>query len=217
MMKDVLVYLVTDSRLTLGRSVEFIVEEACKSGVSMVQFRDKEIDDREFVRLGKRLREITKYYDIPLILNDRVHLVKEIEADGVHLGQEDLSINEARKLIGYDKIIGVSVSNVEEANNAIRDGADYIGISGIFKTDTKKDAKYIGIEGLKRIAENVGGKILKIGIGGIKPENAKDVIIAGADGVAVVTAITMAENIEEAVRRLKEAVIEGRKERKNER
>uniref|UniRef100_A0A7C4YHC2 Thiamine-phosphate synthase n=1 Tax=candidate division WOR-3 bacterium TaxID=2052148 RepID=A0A7C4YHC2_UNCW3 len=217
MMKDVLVYLVTDSRLTLGRSVEFIVEEACKSGVSMVQFRDKEMDDMEFVRLGKRLREITKYYDIPLILNDRVHLVKEIEADGVHLGQEDLSINEARKLIGYDKIIGVSVSNIEEANNAIRDGADYIGISGIFKTDTKKDAKYIGIEGLKRIAENVGGKILKIGIGGIKPENAKDVIIAGADGVAVVTAITMAENIEEAVRRLKEAVIEGRKERKNER
>jgi len=216
-MKDVLVYLVTDSRLTLGRSVEFIVEEACKSGVSMVQFRDKEMDDMEFVRLGKRLREITKYYDIPLILNDRVHLVKEIEADGVHLGQEDLSINEARKLIGYDKIIGVSVSNIEEANNAIRDGADYIGISGIFKTDTKKDAKYIGIEGLKRIAENVGGKILKIGIGGIKPENAKDVIIAGADGVAVVTAITMAENIEEAVRRLKEAVIEGRKERKNER
>lgn len=211
MIEDITVYLVTDSKLTLGRNIEYIVEESCKAGVSMVQFRDKEIYDDEFIKIGRKLRKITDEYDIPLILNDRVHLVNEIKADGVHLGQEDLDVEYARHIIGNDKIIGVSVSNVEEALKAIREGVNYIGISGVFKTDTKKDAKFIGLDGLKRIADAAGDRILKVAIGGIKIDNAKDVILAGADGIAVVTAITMEEDIRNAVIRLKEKVLEGRK------
>ncbi len=211
MIKDIIVYLVTDPKLTLGRSIEYIVEEACKAGVSMVQLRDKEIDDEGFVKIGKRLKEITGSFNIPLIVNDRVHLVREIDADGVHLGQEDLDVASARRVIGDGKIIGVSVSNVEEALKAVEDNVFYIGISGVFKTDTKKDARFIGIEGLKKIAEAVGKRIIKVAIGGIKIENAKDVILAGADGIAVVTAITMAEDIKDAVIKLKERVLEGRR------
>lgn len=210
MINDIIVYLVTDSKLTLGRKVEFIVEEACNAGISMVQFRDKEIDDKEFIKIGKRLREITSFYNIPLILNDRVHLVEKIMADGVHLGQKDINLEYARHIIGQDKIIGLSVSNVDEALDAVKNNVQYIGISGVFRTDTKKDAKFIGLKGLKEIADAVGDKILKVGIGGIKVDNAKDVILAGADGIAVVTAITMAEDVRRAVKELKEKVIEGR-------
>lgn len=211
MIEDIIVYLVTDSKLTLGRSVEYIVKESCKAGISMVQFRDKEVNDEDFVKIGKRLREITSEFNVPLIVNDRVHLVKEIGADGVHIGQEDFGIEYTRHIIGNEKIIGVSVSNVEEALKAVQDNADYIGISGVFKTDTKKDAKFIGLDGLRKIADAVGDRIFKVAIGGIKIDNAKDVILAGADGIAVVTAITMAEDIKTAVIKLKEKVLEGRR------
>ncbi|GAB4292093.1 MAG: thiamine phosphate synthase [Myxococcota bacterium] len=207
---DLSVYLVTDNKLTLSRTVEEIVERACSAGVRAVQYRDKESDDKEFVRRALKIREITRRYNAALILNDRVHLVAEVQADGAHIGQKDISLEEAKRALGDDKILGVSFQRVEEAAEAERLGVSYVALSPVFSTATKADIDPpLGIEGVRKTA-----KIIKrtpiIAIGGINKDNAAEVVAAGATGVAVVTAITLAEDIEKAVKELRVAVTKGR-------
>lgn len=207
---DVSVYLVTDPKLTLGRSEAEIVEAACAAGVTIVQYRDKDCDDEIYTARGRELVAIARKYDVPLLLNDRVHLVEAIGADGIHVGQGDMPLVKARELLGPNRIIGVSAGDPEQAKAAQEAGADYVAVSGVFYTDTKTDiSRWLGLEGVTAIARAV--KIPVVAIGGINAGNAASIIAAGADGVAVVTAITMAEDVAAATRELAEATRRGTK------
>jgi len=187
-MTDFSLYLVTDRNLSRGRSTLAIVEKAVSGGVTIVQLREKEMEETAFLKEAMQLKKLLEKYRIPLIINDRVLAAKQIKADGVHLGQSDMPIIEARKILGSSAIIGISAESVDDAVKAEEQGADYIGISPVFETGTKKDtAPPLGLEGVKKIRSLV--KIPLVGIGGIHQENAAEVILAGTDGIAVVSAI----------------------------
>jgi thiamine-phosphate pyrophosphorylase len=198
---DYSLYLVTDRSFIGNMPLDKAVEEAIKGGVTVVQLREKNLSTREFYNLGMRVKAITSYYKVPLFINDRIDLTLAIDADGVHLGQDDMELNIARKLLGKDKLIGISVENLSQAKKAELDGADYIGVGAVFYTSTKNDInKPIELEGLKEICSNI--KIPKIAIGGINANNIKDIFNAGADGAALVSAILANENISEATNKL---------------
>lgn len=198
---DYSLYLVTDSKLAGERSLEFIVAEAVKGGVSCVQLREKNLDTREFVAMAKRLRTLLAPLYIPLIINDRIDVALACEADGVHLGQSDMHIGDARQLVGEKMVIGISAESVEDAVCAEKEGADYIGISPVFSTQTKKDiARPLGLDGVRKIRSLVN--IPLVGIGGINHENCRAVIDHGADGIAVVSAIVAAENPAQAAQQM---------------
>lgn len=206
---DPSLYLVTDPELTRGRSVSEIVRAAVGGGVTMVQLREKEATTRGFVskalEVGKFLREA----DVPLIINDRVDVALVTRADGVHLGADDMPYQMARGLLGPDAIIGVSVQSADEAVAAAASAPDYIAVSPVFATGTKPDhAAPLGLEGLRRIRARVRDKL--IAIGGITIENAAGVIAAGADGIAVVTALTLADDPASAARDLLNEIVRGR-------
>ena len=206
---DLSVYVITDRRLAGDRSILDVVRAAIRGGATVIQLREKEATTREMVELGQALLQITREAGVPLIVNDRVDVALAIDADGVHVGQDDMPAAIARRLIGPDKILGVSAETVEEALAAQRDGADYLGVGDIYGTTTKPDAgPPIGLEGLRRIVEAV--TIPCVGIGGITPENAAAVVKAGAAGVAVVSAVMAAPDPEEATRRLRDAVLQAR-------
>jgi len=186
-------YLVTDRNIIKNRNFLDIIEQAILGGVTIVQLREKNVDAKEYIEKAEELKPILQKYDIPLIINDRVDVAFAVNADGVHLGQSDLPIKYARKILGDEKIIGISANNVEQAIEAEKSGADYIAISPVFFTSTKPDIDPpVGIEGIKKIKEVV--KCPLVGIGGINKENAFSVIKAGCDGIAVVSAIMAAEN-----------------------
>jgi len=199
-----LLHLVTDRSLSLGRSLVEVVREAVAGGVTCVQLREKDCSTREFLEEALLLKELLRPQGLPLIINDRVDIALAIGADGVHLGQSDLPILHARRLLGPDCLIGISAESLDDALEAEQQGADYIGISPVFSTPTKTDtAPALGLEGLRRIREQV--RIPLVGIGGINLSNARQVIDAGADGVAVVSAIMSAESprqTAEAIRRV---------------
>jgi thiamine-phosphate pyrophosphorylase len=206
---DPSLYLVTDPKLTRGRSVFEIVREAVGGGVTLVQLREKETITRGFVskalELGKFLREA----NVPLIINDRVDVALATRADGVHLGADDMPYQMARELLGPGAIIGVSVQSVDEAVAASASAPDYIAVSPVFATGTKPDhAPPLGFEGLRQIRARVTDKL--IAIGGITIENAADVIAAGADGIAVITALTLAGDPASAARDLLNEITRGR-------
>lgn len=211
-MTDWDVYLVTQRSLSNGRDTREIVQSTIDGGVDVVQLREKDRSARKRYELGRDLRGMTREADIPLIVNDRVDIAQAIEADGVHLGDEDLPVAVARELLGEDAIIGRSVSFVEDAREAERAGADYLGVGAIYATGTKDDIdddEYaIGLDRLESIAEAVD--IPVVGIGGVDADNADEVAATGADGVAVITAITGADDPEDATRALREAVRSGR-------
>lgn len=200
---DYSLYLVTDRCFLRDISLKKAVEEAILGGTTFVQLREKDISSRQFYEYAKEVKSVTDYYKIPFVINDRIDIAQAVDADGVHLGQKDISLEIARKILGKDKIIGISTGNVQQAIEAEKSGADYIGIGTVFFTGTKKDInKPIGIEGLKDIASKVS--IPKVAIGGINESNTKDVITAGVDGVAVISAILGKENVREASKLLKE-------------
>lgn len=208
---DLSLYLVTDRSLTyrslsLGKPLEEIVEEAVKGGVTIVQLREKDCSTREFYDIAVRLKQCLKPYNVPLIINDRIDIALAADADGVHIGQIDMPYAITRKLIGRDKIIGLSVENVADAEEANQLDVDYIAVSPVFKTPTKIDtAPALGLEGLKEI---VGlSKHPVVAIGGIHLDNASDMIDAGAKGVAVVSAIISNENPMTAAQELKKKII----------
>ena len=202
---DYSVYLVTDRGILGNRDLYKSVEESILGGVTLVQLREKNLNDDEFLKIAKNLKKITDKYNIPLIINDNVKVAKLVNADGVHIGQSDEELTEARKELGDDKIIGVSVSNIEEALKAQKDGADYLGIGSIFFTGSKKDINVpIGIENLKKIVDSIS--IPNVAIGGIHLDNISDVIKTGVDGVAVISEILGKKDIFEAAKNLKNYV-----------
>ncbi len=185
--------LVTDRRLSRGRETAWIVREAVAGGATCVQLREKNADTREFLAEARAVKAALEGTGVPLIINDRVDVALAAGADGVHLGQQDLPIADARRLVPQGWIIGVSAESVEDAVRAERDGADYVGASPVFATPTKTDtAPPLGLDGLRAIRATV--TIPVVAIGGIHAGNAHAVREAGADGLAVVSAIMGAED-----------------------
>lgn len=187
-------YLVTDRSLSLGRSLTEIVAEAVQGGVTMVQLREKECNTQEFIELGQAIKTILRPAGIPLIINDRADIVQVIGADGLHIGQQDMSYADARHLLGSEAIIGLSIENEHQAQESLSfSGLDYIGASPIFATPTKTDtAPALGLDGLRALRNRVGPRMPIVAIGGIHTTNIQDIIHAGADGIAVVSAICSA-------------------------
>ena len=207
-MKDILkLYLVTDRDLSLGRSLEEVVSEAVAGGVTVVQLREKEASTGEFVALARRLMGLLKPLGIPLIINDRVDVALAVDADGVHIGQSDMSYEDARRLLGPDKIIGLSVESFEDIEAANALDVDYVGISPVYGTPTKTDtAEPFGLEGLRRAVKMSVHPT--VAIGGMNASTIADVMAAGTDGVAVVSALCSVENIREATAQLR-AIVDG--------
>lgn len=186
-----LLHLVTDRSLSQGRPLVEVVAEAVAGGVTCVQLREKDCSTREFLQEALALKELLQPLMVPLIINDRVDIALAVGADGVHLGQSDMPISHARRLLGPNCLIGISAESVDHAVEAEQQGADYIGISPVFSTPTKTDtAPALGLEGIRRIRQQV--RIPLVGIGGINLTNARQVLAAGADGVAMVSAIMAA-------------------------
>lgn len=198
-------YLVTDESLSRGRPTAEIVAAAIRGGADTIQLRAKDLPMREQVVIGRALRAITREAGVLFIVNDRTDLALVLDADGIHVGQDDLPADLARQLVGPDRIVGVSTATVEEARIARDMGADYLGVGAIYGTATKSDAGApIGPAAIGAIKAAVNLPI--VGIGGIGPRNAAEVIAAGAAGVAVVSAIVAADDPEAAARSLKETV-----------
>ena len=202
---DLKLYLVTDRELSLGHSLEEVVSEAVAGGVTIVQLREKDASTGEFVELAMRLKTILKPYGIPLIINDRVDVALAVDAEGLHIGQSDMPYEIARKLLGPDKIIGLSVENMDDLLKANELDVDYVGISPVYGTPTKTDtAEPFGLDGLKEAVRL--SMHPTVAIGGMNKSTAADVISTGCDGIAVVSAISSAENIREAASELKKIV-----------
>lgn len=201
-------YLVTDRSLWLGRPLPDIVSAAIQGGVTMVQLREKECDTRDFIELGRAVHDLTSRAGIQLIINDRADIAQVIGAEGLHIGQHDMSYEDARRLLGPAAIIGLSVENEKQAQECLSfSGLDYIGASPVFATPTKTDtAAALGLRGISRLRNIVGDDLPMVAIGGINLSNIPDIIHAGADGVAVVSAICSAENPAEATASLLAAV-----------
>ena len=197
---DVSLYLVTDRRWLGERTLWDAVDEAILGGVTVVQLREKEISSRGFLELAQKVKAVTDRYGVPLIINDRIDIALAIDADGVHLGPEDLPVPIVRKLLGEERIIGASAATLAEARLLQAQGADYLGVGAVFPTETKLNAEKVSIEEIKGIKAAVG--IPVVAIGGISAENCTGVMATGVDGVAVVTAIVAQPDIGEAARRL---------------
>ena len=193
-------YAVTDRKWLNGGSLADQVEKAAIAGVTMVQLREKELGFDEYVELAIEIAAVVHRYDIPLIINDNVEVAIASGADGVHVGQSDMQAVNARKMIGPDKILGVSAETVESALEAERCGADYIGAGALFPTSTKEDAKKISLRDLKRICDSVS--IPVVAIGGITENNIMDLTDSGVAGVALVSAIFAQKDINASVLRL---------------
>ncbi len=211
-MVDWSVYLVTQESRSRDRTTLEVVRAAVDGGVGVVQLREKDLPARRRYELGTEVREITREAGVPLIVNDRVDLAQALSADGVHLGDDDLPVDVAREILGEDAIVGRSVSFVDDARAAEAAGADYLGVGAIYATGSKDDIpddEYaVGPERVAAIAEVVSVPI--VGIGGITPDNAAPVVEAGADGVAVISAVTDADDPEATTRDLHEAVQDAR-------
>lgn len=206
------IYLVTDRAFSKGRSTLEIVEAAVAGGVSAVQLREKDLEARDFYEEGIRIRDLLRSKGVPLIINDRIDLALALDADGVHLGQKDMPVDVARRILGTDCVIGLSVEKLAQINSYAVAHADYLGISPVFLTATKPELDTSwGLEGIRR-ARSLTDLPL-VAIGSIKRENAADVIRAGADCVAVVTAIVAADDPREATRLLLKEVRAGKRDR----
>lgn len=196
-------YLITDRKIS-GIDHEDMAVMALKGGVRTLQLREKEMTENELLRVALKLREETRRWGARLIINDNVHIARDSDADGVHLGQEDLPIEAARKILGSAKIIGVSTHNITEAVEAQSRGADYIGLGPIFQTETKNTQPPLGTELIREVKRKVS--IPVVAIGGINLDNLLEVIEAGADAVAVLSAIARSKNITEEVKRFIEKI-----------
>lgn len=206
--QDLLVYLVTDRDLCMGRSLEDVVAEAAEGGCTMVQLREKHADTGEFVDLARRLLTVLKPLNIPLIVNDRVDVALAAGAEGVHVGQSDMRPADVRRLMGPDAIVGLSVETGEELRAAQSEPVDYIGIGPVYPTETKKDVHGSpwGPEGLARAVRS--SALPLVAIGGVKPDNVPEISRSGVAGIAVVSAICSAPSPREATQSLVRAMRE---------
>ncbi len=206
---DYSLYLVTDRGLSRGRTTLEIVQAAVRGGMTCVQLREKTCSTREFIEQARSIQSFLKEHRIPLIINDRIDVALAVKADGVHLGQKDMPIALARDILKNSMLIGISAETLENAVEAEKSGADYIGVGPIFPTDTKADAADpLGAEGFLQIRKAV--KIPLVAIGGLKKENAAVIVRNGAEGIAVVSAIVSADDPEKAARELKHIIAQAR-------
>jgi thiamine-phosphate pyrophosphorylase len=196
-------YVITDEKVSRGRSHLQVAEAAIRGGADVLQLRDKEAGSGRLYRVALQLRKLTRDAMVPFIVNDRLDIALAADADGVHVGQADLPASVVRRILGPGKIIGVSVDTVEEAVLAEKDGADYLGVGPVFEArGTKPDTgEPLGIECIARIRRHC--RLPIVAIGGINAENARKVREAGADAAAVISAIVGADDIAQAARRLK--------------
>lgn len=194
---DYTLYLVTDRDILGDRDLFTAVEEALKGGVTMLQLREKTASSRDFYQLAVRMKELAAAYQVPLIINDRLDIALAADAGGLHVGQDDLPVAVARRILGPGKILGYSVSTVEEAIYGEQNGADYLGAGPVYATGSKVDAgSPIGIDGLRQIKQSVA--IPVVGIGGIGEANILDVKRAGVDGASVISAIMGSRDLKRA-------------------
>ncbi len=199
--EDLLLYAVTDRGWLNGRTLYEQIEEALKGGVTFLQLREKQLSPRQFWEEAVAVKKLCAKYHVPFLINDDVELARQVDADGVHVGQKDLDVRQARSRLGRDKIIGVSARTPEQARLAQAHGADYLGVGAVFHTGTKQDAAPISQERLKEVCASV--TIPAVAIGGITKENIKELSGSGISGVAVVSAIFAQPDIEKAARALK--------------
>lgn len=200
---DYTLYLVTDRRLMSCETIEQSVERAIAGGASVVQLREKDCSSREFYELALRVKRITESNNVPLIINDRIDICLAADADGVHLGQSDIPCREARRILGADKLIGVSAALPEEARQAQANGADYLGIGAVFPTSTKDDARAVSLETLREIRAAV--TIPFVVIGGVNAKSITRLYGMGIDGAAVVSAVVAQKDITAAAREMRAA------------
>jgi len=197
---SMLLYADTDRSWLKNRTLSDAVEEALKAGVTFLQLREKDLDYDSFLKLAIEIKKITDKYKVPYVINDNVDVAISCGADGIHVGQSDMQAKDVRKMIGPDKILGVSAQTVEQAIRAEQSGADYIGVGTMFPTSTKIDAEAVSFETLKEICKSVS--IPVVAIGGINADNAMKLAGSGIAGIAVVSAIFAQDDITAAVKKL---------------
>lgn len=202
--ENLLLYAVTDRHWLEGRTLHEVVKESLEGGVTFIQLREKKLDEEHFLKEAKDLKELCREYHVPFVINDNVEIAIEMDADGVHVGQSDMEAGDVRAKLGPDKIIGVSAQTVEQALLAQAHGADYLGVGAVFPTGSKDDAVEVPFETLKAICQAV--RIPVVAIGGISKANVEKLRGSGICGVAVISAIYGAGDIEGAARELKEAI-----------
>ena len=202
--KDLKLYLVTDSKILKDIDFYKCIEDAIKSGVTMVQLREKNTDGKEFLEKAIKLRELTNKYNVTFVINDRIDIAMLVDADGVHIGQSDIDAVSARKLLGDNKIIGVSARNLQEAKIAKENGADYLGIGAMFSTSTKSDAKLVSFNTLEEIIKEVNLPFVLIG--GITLDNVKKLKHFKPDGYALVSGILGTDDISKRVEKWYERI-----------
>lgn len=199
--KNMLLYAVTDRVWTKGTSLYEQVKAALENGVTCVQLREKEMDEEEFLKEAFEIRALCREYGVPFVINDNVEIAVKCGADGVHVGQEDMTASDVRKRVGEKMMIGVSAHTVEEAVRAVENGADYLGLGAVFCTSTKTNVKAMPAETLKAICQAVD--VPTVAIGGISEENIPLLYESGVDGIAVVSAIFASEDPGAAAKRLR--------------
>ncbi len=202
--EDLTLYAVTDRSWLGEKSLRQQVEQALRGGVSFVQLREKQLDDAAFLAEARELKALCAAWGVPFVINDRVDIALAADADGVHVGQEDMAVGEARALLGPDKIVGATCKTVEQARRAAAEGADYIGSGAMFPSTAKPEAMGISIETLGEIC--AAAEIPVVAIGGINESNLPRLAGTGIAGAAVVSALFAQEDIEAAARRLRAAL-----------
>ncbi len=200
--KSLLLYAVTDRTWLDGETLYEQVEKAIKGGVTFVQLREKNLDEESFLNEALEIQKLCKKYNIPFIINDNVEIARKINAHGVHVGQRDMKAGNVREILGEDKILGVSAQTIEQALLAEKEGADYLGVGAVFSTGSKPDAEDVSFDTLKEICSAVS--IPVVAIGGIGAGNVSKLENSGISGIAVISAIFAADDIESATKNLKE-------------
>ncbi len=204
---DLSLYVITDENL-IKKDIGKAVEKAIKGGATVIQYRAKNKDSKTMYKEAQEIKKICDRYSVPLIINDRVDIALAVNADGVHVGQEDLDVEVVRRIIGFDKIVGLSTKNLKQVKEANYLPVDYIGFGSIFPTETKEDAKVSGIENLKKAIEI--SLVPVVAIGGINLSNIEEVLSAGCTNIAVVSAVFKGKDIEENAKKLKNKIKKGK-------
>lgn len=199
-------YVILDKKCQRGRSFLETARAAIEGGADCIQLRDKDLSAKQLIREGVPLRELTRRTRTLLIVNDRFDVARALDADGVHLGQEDPPIRTAREFLDGEKIVGQSTHSLEQARRAEQEGADYIGVGPVFATPTKPSYQPVGLSLVKQVSRVI--QIPFFAIGGIDQTNIEEVLKKGASRVAVVRAVSGAENVEKAAKRFKEIIVQ---------
>lgn len=206
---DYSLYLVTDRALVGTKDFYDSLEAALQGGVTMLQLREKAVSTLEFYQIALRVKEIARKYKVPFLINDRLDIALAVDADGLHIGQEDMPLLVARNILGPDKLIGVSTFTAQESLLAAKEGADYLGVGAIFPTGSKSDAQAVSLRELAEIKKAV--TIPVVAIGGINEQNVQEAMTAGIDGVSVISAILAQAEVTKAAKKLQELILNAKR------